>query len=149
MKCHEEQLGQEIIEDCASRGLDIVAFVNGIGTGGVITGVSKALKEAFQQGKIKYNPKIIAVQAQEPSSEHKIYGISDGKLFIKISSVDAIQKTKELMKKGYFVGISSGANILACERVLEMYPELQKENAVVVSLFCDSGNRYLSTLIEK
>ncbi|MCS7094170.1 MAG: cysteine synthase family protein [Candidatus Aenigmarchaeota archaeon] len=143
---HYETTGEEIIRQTGGK---IDAFVAGIGTGGTIMGVGKRLKE--------HNPKIRIVGVEVyPNS--KIQGLRnfsnsdykppildvsflDEKVMIR--DEDAFEMTKRLAREeGLFVGLSSGAN---------MYVALQKakelgEGKVVVTVFPDGGNRYLSVL---
>jgi cysteine synthase A len=113
-------------------------------------GVSKRLREAFKGivcGVIE--PFESAVMSGEKPGLHQIQGIGDGSKYLvdlkkvdkifKVKSRDAIEKAKEISKNsGHFVGISSGANLIAAE---EMSKEL---NGPIVTFFCDNGNRYLS-----
>ena len=85
---------------------------------------------------------------------HGIQGIGDGSKFLVdlkevddimvISTQDAIDRAKRLAREnGLFVGISSGANILAAETLLERYPDIEGN---VVTILRDRGERYLSIL---
>lgn len=132
------------------------AFVAAVGTGGTITGCGEVFKER--------NP-AIQVIAVEPSGSpvlsggdpgpHKIQGIGAGfvpkvlnrKVLDRVVTVtddEAYQTAKLLAKKeGLLVGISSGANVFAAQRVAkEMGPGKH-----VVTVLCDTGERYIS--IEK
>lgn len=150
---HQLGIGQEILKQMNGR---IDAFVAGVGTGGTLIGVAKALK--------KVNPslKIIAVEpAESPVMSggipgiHRIEGIGDGfvpkiiadnkKLIdeiVVIKSDDAIRMAMELARKyGLLVGIASGANILAAKKVRQRYKN-------VVTVLTDGGERYLSVFFE-
>jgi cysteine synthase A len=133
---------------------DICAFVDGTGTGGTLMGISRLLK--MYHG----NMKVVAVEpAESPVMSggepglHGIQGIGDGSKFlvnleevnniIVVSTEDAKLKARELAKRGLFVGISSGANILASERLLEKYPDMKGN---IITILCDRGERYLSCL---
>lgn len=148
---HKKTTAIEIIEQMDG---DIDAFVAGVGTGGTISGVGEILKE-----KIK-NIKIIAVEPDECStlsdgisSPHLIQGIGAGFVpetlnqsaydeIIKIKGKNAVEMTKKLSKEhGIFVGISAGANVLASIKIAKKLPS----NSKVVTILCDTGERYLST----
>jgi cysteine synthase A len=151
---HEATTGQEIWRDTDGK-VDI--FVAGVGTGGTVTGVGRALKA--------HNPnvKIVAVEpASSPvlsggkSGPHKIQGIGAGfvpKIYdasvidkiIPVENDDAIRTSRELAtKEGLLVGISSGAALYAATQLA-----LQPENAgkTIVALLPDTGERYLSTIL--
>ncbi|MDI6591801.1 MAG: cysteine synthase family protein [Patescibacteria group bacterium] len=136
VEAHYKTTGREIL-----RQIDrIDAFVAGIGTGGTLMGVAKALKEKFPK------VKIIGVEAAE--SPHQIEGISDGIVpkilnfnlidkIVKIKSKDAILMAKKLAKNyGLLVGISSGANVLAALKLSQQYKN-------VVTVLPDRAERYL------
>ena len=148
IECHYNTTGNEIIEQMKNKTIDIL--INGTGTGGTIMGVGKKLRE--------HNPnlKIVVVEpAESPVMSggnpglHNIQGIGDGSKFlvdldfideiVLIKSDDAIKKAKELCKNGFFVGISSAANILASEKYAKKYPDSN-----IVTFFPDSGDRYIS-----
>lgn len=136
VKAHKKTTGKEILEQI--KKVDV--FVAGIGTGGTLMGVARALKEKFPK------VKIFGVEAIE--SYHQIEGISDGivpkildfKLIdgmIKIRSKDAILMTKKLVNEyGLLVGISSGANVLAALKLSKKYKN-------VVTVLPDRTERYL------
>jgi cysteine synthase A len=132
----------------------IDAFVAGVGTGGTITGVGEVLKDRL---------KAVRVCAVEPASSpvisggepgyHKIQGIGAGFIpavlnrqvldeIIPVSDSDAITYTRRLAsEEGLLVGISSGA---ACCAALRVAKSLGKGH-VVVTVFADKGEHYLST----
>lgn len=147
---HEETTAKEILADLPN----VDGFVAGIGTGGTVSGVGHVLKEK--------NPATI-IWGGEPSdsplltegkaSSHKIQGLGanfipkvlDQSVLDKVATVsneDAIAAAKELAtSQGIFAGFSSGANYVAAK---ELAKELGK-GKVVVTVFPDSGERYLST----
>jgi cysteine synthase A len=151
---HQQGIGQEIIRQMNGQ---IDAFVAGVGTGGTLIGVAKALK------KINPKVKIIAVEpAESPvisggnSGMHRIEGIGVGIVpeiikdnrylideIILVKSDDAIKMSMDLAKKhGLLVGIASGANVLAAKKVSEKYKN-------VVTILTDGGERYLPVFFEK
>lgn len=152
---NEIWLGREIMQDLPD-GLKIDAIVQGVGTGGTLMGVAKALKQ-------NHNPDIKVV-AMEPSEsrtleccivcDHKIEGISDGfvptiyeryaDLVDEIISVDsdvAIEEAKKLATdKGLFVGPSAGANYWASRELKRRHPDVK----TVLTFMCDKAEKYLS-----
>ena len=115
-------------------------------------GTGKFLKEKWP------NIKIVAIEpAESPVMSggepglHGIQGIGDGSKFLvdldfvdevlTIKTEDAKDKAKELAKEGIFVGISAGANVLACEKWLE-----DNEGKEAITILCDRGERYFSCL---
>ncbi len=157
---HEEYMGKEILKQANS----IDAFVAGVGTGGTLIGVGKALRKKFPRAKLfAVEPKechLIASSGIGPiygsnvtgnvCRHHKIEGIGDGIIpdiirnnremidgIIEITSAEAIDEMKKLAKRGYFVGPSSGANFLAAKKLKKKYKN-------IVTLFPDRGDRYLS-----
>ncbi len=149
-EAHEYGTGKEIIEQTNG---EVGAFVSGIGTGGTLIGVAKALR------KLKKKARIIGVEPKESAvlnggnpGRHKIQGIGEGFIpeivmknrdlideTIPISSDEAIKMSERIAKEyGLLVGISSGANILAALKAREN-TGLQK----VVTILADRGERYL------
>ena len=148
---HKKTTAVEILEQMDSN-LD--AFVAGVGTGGTISGVGSLLKSKLP------NIKIIAVEPDEcptltsgKSATHLIQGIGAGFIpntldqgsydqIIRIKGKDAVRMTKNLAKNlGLFVGISAGANVLASIELSKTMPPDTK----IVTILCDTGERYLST----
>lgn len=143
-KAHFNGTAKEIF----SKLKDIPYFVSGVGTGGTLMGIGSFLKS-------KLGTKIVALDPKEASlltfgrsmGKHKIQGLSDEiipKIYdrnlvdsiIQISSDDAVCMAQKLCKElGLGVGISSGANFLACV--------LTGDRAVTV--FADDNKKYLST----
>lgn len=152
-KVHLETTGPEILRDLDNK---VDAFVAGVGTGGTITGAGKAIQDK--------NPAALIV-AVEPSDSpvlsggepgpHKIQGIGAGfvpdvlntEIFSEIITVtneQAMATARELAREeGVFVGISAGANVFAARRVAARL----KPGQNVVTILCDTGERYLSTNI--
>lgn len=132
------------------------AFVAAVGTGGTITGCGELFKEK--------NP-LVKVIALEPAGSpvlsggepgpHRIQGIGAGFVpkvlnrslideIMTVTDEEAYQTTKQLARKeGLLVGISGGANVFAAQKVAESLGP----NKNVVTILCDTGERYLS--IEK
>lgn len=147
-KAHK-QTAKEIF-DATEGKVDIV--VAGIGTGGTAIGLKKYFKELKPEIKVfGVEPFESPLFTEGKAGAHKIQGIGanfipeickenilDGILTIK--GDDAIEEAKNLAKKhGMFVGISSGANVLAAKELEKKYP-----NKLIVAIAPDSGERYLS-----
>jgi len=140
---HFEGTGPEIWRDTAGK---ITHFVSSMGTTGTIMGTSRFLKT--QNAGIR----IIGCQPEEGSQipgirkwpEAYLPKIYDGTNVDQIEYVgqaDAEAMTRRLAcEEGIFAGISSGGAMAVALRIAE-----QVENAVIVSIVCDRGDRYLST----
>jgi len=151
---HYETTGPEIWEDCGGK---IDVFIAAVGTGGTISGVGKYLKEKNPNIKIiAVEPTESAVISGEAMGAHMIQGIGAGFIpeilntdiideIIKINSQEAIQTAKELSsKEGVICGISAGANVAAARKVAQQYAD---KNMRIATIICDTGERYLSTLL--
>lgn len=148
---HERTTAVEIL---SATGGKIDAFVAGVGTGGTITGVGHVLRE-----KLGKAVRIVAVEpARSPvlsggrAGMHGIQGI--GASFVpgvldravydeimRIEDRDAVAMTRRLAhEEGILAGISSGANVFAARKVAEQLGD----GKTVVTIICDTGERYLS-----
>lgn len=149
---HERTTGEEIWQDTDGV-VDI--FVAGVGTGGTVSGVGRALK--------KHNPNVKVVAVEPESSPvlsggqpgaHKIQGIGAGFVpqtydaqvvdeIIQVSNDNAILTGRELsLYEGLIVGISSGA---AAYAALQLAQCPENKGKRIVALLPDTGERYLST----
>lgn len=147
---HRLTTAKEILRDLEGK---IDCFVAGVGTGGTLTGVGEVLKEHNQNIKIyAVEPKKSPVLSGGMPGAHKIQGIGAGfipkilntKIYsevIEIDDIDAINMSRFIAKKeGLLVGISSGANLKAACEVAKKNP-----GKTIVTILCDTGERYLST----
>ncbi|GIW47183.1 MAG: cysteine synthase A [Deltaproteobacteria bacterium] len=150
-EAHMLTTGPEILEQISG---EIHAFVAGVGTGGTITGVGKVLRERFPDVYIvAVEPAESAVLSGKEANVHDIQGIGAGFIpdiladdiydeVMTISGKEAKAFMRLLAKKeGLLVGISAGAAGLAAVRVAERLGRGKQ----VVTIFCDAGERYLST----
>ena len=151
---HVKTTGEEVWNDTEGK---VDVFVAGVGTGGTVSGVAKALK-AHNPGIhiVAVEPASSAVLSGQPSGAHKIQGIGAGfepKNFdrplideiLPVSNEDAFATARAIAKEeGIFVGISSGAAAYAASLVAQR-PEFAGKNIVV--LLPDTGERYLSTAL--
>jgi cysteine synthase B len=140
---HFEGTGPEIWRDTDGG---ITHFVSSMGTTGTIMGTSRFLKEK--------NPAIQIVGCQPEDGSQipgirkwpeaylpKIYDKTNVDRIEYVSQADAEAMTRRLaMEEGIFAGISSGGGVAVALRLSQ-----QLENAVIVSIICDRGDRYLST----
>jgi cysteine synthase A len=149
---HRRTTAREIWED---TGGDIDVFVAGVGTGGTITGVGEVLKAKKPSVRvIAIEPENAAVLSGRPPRNHLIQGIGAGFIpkilnrnvideIIAVSEDDAFQHSRRLAREeGILAGISSGAALTAALAIARR-PEL--EGKVVVTMICDTGERYVST----
>ena len=149
---HYHTTGKEILQQIEG---DIDVFVAGVGTGGTLMGVGKALRER--------NPRVrlVAVEPEEASvlsgrkdiKDHKIAGIGDGFVpeivdkdmidqVVTVKSDDAVEMARRMSReRGLMVGVSSGANILASIEVMNM----MGQGKTVVTVLPDRTERYFST----
>ena len=147
---HRRNTGPEILDATDGK---VTAFVSGIGTGGTITGVGEVLKGAIPDVKlIGVEPAQSAVLNGKAPGPHAIEGIGAGFVpsilnqeiiddVLMIEDREAFDATEALAREeALLVGISSGANVLAAQRVAE---KLSIDD-VVVTVLCDTGTRYFS-----
>ena len=148
-EAHYRTTGQEILDDIP----DLDVFVNGVGSGGTISGVGRKLKENIPNVKIiAVEPESSAVLSGGIPGKHQIQGIGAGFIpdnvdlsvideTITISDSKAFETTKLVAaKNGLLLGISSGANIAAAYEIAKKLGKGKK----VLTIASDSGEKYLS-----
>jgi cysteine synthase A len=149
---HRRTTAQEIWEDTGGK---VDVFVAGVGTGGTITGVGEVLKAQKPSVRIvAVEPENAAVLSGKPARNHHIQGIGAGFIpkILNLSIIDEIATVTEdaafenarrlAREEGILAGISSGA-ALATALVVARRPEL--EGKLIVTMVCDTGERYVST----
>ena len=143
-RAHYEGTGREIWEQSEGR---VTHFVNGLGTCGTFVGVTRRLKE--------FNSKIRAISMEPDSPIHGLEGLkhlptskmpgifdpslADEKVEVQTEAAQAMT-VRLAREEGLFVGVSSGANVLAA---LSLARDLPRDS-VVVTILCDGGERYMS-----
>ena len=148
---HRRTTAEEIWSDTDG---EIGAFVAGVGTGGTITGVGWMLRERAPDALVvAVEPATSAVLGGGPPGPHKIQGIGAGFIpealdrsvvdeTIAVSDEDALETARlAAREEGILSGISAGANIWAALQVAGR-PEMAGKR--VVTVVCDSGERYMS-----
>jgi cysteine synthase len=151
---HRRTTAREIWEDTEGR-VDI--FVAGVGTGGTITGVAEILKARKPTVRaIAVEPRDSAVLSGGKPGPHKIQGIGAGFIpevlnlelideIIPVGNDEAIDTTRRLAREeGIVCGISSGAALWAA---LEVARRPENKGLLIVVIFPDTGERYLSTAL--
>jgi len=157
-QAHYETTGEEVIEQVSDRTVD--ALVAGVGTGGTITGTGRRLREAFPDVDIvAVEPADNAVlSGMEPGTgEDSFQGMGPGFVSdnLDVDLLDDV-KTVELddaeaecrrlaREEGILVGQSSGASNLAAREVAEELLADGVTDPLVVTVYWDSGERYMST----
>jgi len=150
-EAHRRTTAEEIWRDCEG---EVGAFVSGVGTGGTITGVGRMLRER--------SPETLVVAVEPASSPvlsggrpgpHKIQGIGAGFVpevldrsvideIVSVSDEEALETARlAAQREGVLAGISAGANIRAA---LEVAARPEMAGKRVVTIVCDSGERYVS-----
>jgi cysteine synthase B len=141
-RSHYDTTAPEIIEQTGGR---ITHFVAGLGTSGTFVGAGRRLRE--------FNTSIRLISVQPDSPLHGLEGLKHMETAIVpgiydttvadedlgVSTEEAFELTRQLARSGLFVGISSGANLVAALDVAKRSPD-----SVIVVIFPDGGEKYLS-----
>lgn len=155
VQAHYVMTGPEIVKQLADLGLQADGFVAGVGTGGTVMGVGRALREE--------NPNCKAYPLEPLNSptlstgykvgKHRIQGISDEFIpdllklpeldeVVSVDDGDSIIMARMLSERlGLGVGVSSGANFIGCV----MKQEELGGDSIFVTTFADDNKKYLST----
>ena len=147
-KAHYYGTANEVWQQTQGR---ITHFVSMLGTSGTFVGTTRRLREL--------NPRVRCISLQPDSSFHGIEGakhmpsaivpkIYDPALAdenIEISTEDAYAMARQLSRRaGLLVGISAAAALVGCLRIARALPIKKGQEAVIVTILCDSGEKYLS-----
>lgn len=151
---HRNTTAEEIWSD---TGGEVDIFVAGVGTGGTITGVAEVLKKKKSSVKaVAVEPIDSPVLSGGDPGPHKIQGIGAGFVpdvlnteiideIIKVRFEDAVETARTLgTQEGLLGGISAGANVWAA---LQLAAREENRDKVIVTVLCDTGERYLSTTL--
>jgi cysteine synthase B len=142
-RAHYETTGVEIWRDTKGS---VTHFVSAMGTTGTIMGTSKYLLEQNSNIQIvgiqpEGESKIAGIRRWSAEYLPKIYDASRVNRIIDIDQLSAENMARKLAKEeGIFAGVSSGGAVCAALKL-----EKELENAVIVAIICDRGDRYLST----
>ena len=147
-KAHYFTTGNEIWQQTQGR---ITHFVSMLGTSGTFVGTTRRLKEL--------NPAVRCISLQPDSSFHgiegakhmasaivpKIYDASLADQNLEIATEDAYRMARHLSRHaGLLVGISAAAAVVGCLKIAGGLSLKRNEEAVIVTILCDSGEKYLS-----
>jgi len=148
---HYNSTGPELWKQLGGK---VDAFVASQGTGGVLSGIGRYLREKNPSVKLyAVEPSEAPILAHGKWGTHKIEGIGDGFVpknldlslldgVVTTTSDEAIRMTKRLTsEEGIFCGISSGCNVAAAVKLSQRHVELGR----IATVINDSGGRYLST----
>jgi cysteine synthase B len=143
-RAHYEGTGEEIWQQTEGR---ITHFVAGLGTCGTFTGVGRRLKDLNRSIRLismEPDSPIHGLEGLKHLPTSRMPGIFDPTLAdetVEVETEAAQEMTRRLShEEGLFVGVSSGANVLAALALAHRLPR----DSVVVTILCDGGERYLS-----
>jgi cystathionine beta-synthase len=154
---HYQTTGPEIWEQTEGK---ITHFVASAGTGGTLSGVGKYLKEQNPKIKVIAGDPVGSIYAEYSRTQtiarghpYKVEGIGGDKIpdtlhfeyideFVTVPDPESFVMTRRLAREeGLFVGASTGLNVVVALRVARA---LKDPKAMVVTILCDTGERYLS-----
>jgi cystathionine beta-synthase len=160
-EAHYRTTGPEIWEQTAGR---VTHFVCSPGTGGTVSGVGRYLKEQNPRIRVIAPDPVGSIYAEYAASHHKgegfpykVEGVGGDKIptslhfnvvdeFVAVSDRDAFRMARRLTREeGLFVGGSAGLNVHVA---LDLARRLDDPEALVVTVLCDTGERYLSKLYD-
>ncbi|MFA5910199.1 MAG: cysteine synthase family protein [Vicinamibacterales bacterium] len=140
-RAHYDTTGPEIIRQAGSR---LTHFVAGLGTSGTFVGTGRRLREFKRDivlASVQPDSPLHGLEGLKHMESAMVPGIYDPALAdedVRVGTEEAYEMTRRLaQEEGLLVGISSGANLVGAL-------EVARPGAVVVVVFCDGGERYLS-----
>ena len=154
-EAHRRTTAEEIWADTEGR---VDAFVAGVGTGGTLTGVGELLRERRPEALVvAVEPSDSAVLSGGHAGLHRIQGIGAGFVpgVLDRSVYDEVVRVRDdergtarglARREGLLVGISAGANVWAAAQIARR-PDFAGSGRVIVTILCDTGERYLSTAL--
>ena len=155
-EAHYETTGPEILEQVGDRTVD--ALVAGVGTGGTITGTGRRLREAFpEMDVVAVEPAENAVLSGGEPGQDDFQGMGPGFVSdnldtdllddVETVTIEAAEaECRRLAREeGILVGQSSGGSLVAAKRVAERLADEGDAEPLVITVFWDSGERYMST----
>lgn len=153
-RAHFDGTAVELLAQLGERGVAAPdLFVSGVGTGGTLTGVGRRLRRDAPGARIGCvvpdvfpgieGLKPLGAPGDVPPDLLEL-GLIDERVDVRLE--EALPVCTELAGHGLFVGPSSGANVFTARRLAERLPaDVLARGAVVTTLLCDVGERYLST----
>jgi cysteine synthase A len=151
VEAHVRTTGPEIWEQTAGR---IDAFIMTQGTGGTLTGVGRYIRRRRKALRLyAIEPSECPLLSRRQWGPHGIEGIGDGFVprnldlslldgIVTTTTDESMQMARRLAREeGIFCGISSGSNVAGAIKLARAHPELK----TIVTLICDTGQRYFST----
>jgi cysteine synthase B len=147
-KAHYHTTANEIWQQTQGR---VTHFVSMLGTSGTFVGTTRRLKEL--------NPRVRCISLQPDSSFHgiegakhmasaivpKIYDATLADQNLEIATEDAYAMARQMSRgAGLLVGISAAAAVVGCLKIARELPIKKGPEAVIVTILCDSGEKYLS-----
>ena len=141
-RAHYDSTAPEIIEQTEGR---LTHFVAGLGTSGTFVGAGRRLREfssAIRLISVQPDSPLHGLEGLKHMATAIVPGIYDPSLAdedLGVATEEAFELTRQLAHHGLFVGISSGANLAGALRVAR-----GTSHAVIVVVFCDGGEKYLS-----
>ncbi len=150
---HEETTAEEIWRDTEG---DIDVFVAGVGTGGTLTGVARTIRSRYGKSirVVAIEPDTSPVLSGGKAGPHRIQGIGAGFVpevldrsvideIMQVSAEDATRAARDLARlEGILGGVSAGANVFGA---LQLASRPEHRGKRIVTVICDTGERYLST----